>query len=510
VPSSDSGSLLWELYLRALPLSRTPCARLVDGSALFQGVPTIAVDQTRGTPSESAFRPDDLERVRGADLDAIMDFHGGERRGQILTLARHGVWRLRYGAKHSGPAGFREIMLAEPTTWAVLERLDEQHGPTLLQSCCERTETSSWRGNLNAIVLASVDLPARAGLACLHGLRQGGDRRADDPAASSRQVPDNRAMLRFLWRVAHATIASNLRGACGETELWNVGIVDAPIHRFLEPGFRPAIRWLTPLGPARYAADPFGIAVDDGLLVLFEEFDLRTWRGRIAQMTLGEGRRSAPVTAIDNGAHMAYPQLLEHDGKIYCLPTTSDRRELALYRLDPASRRWSKDRTLIEGVALVDASIARYDERWWIFAADDDDHRFSKLFAWHADSLFGPWQPHAANPVKIDVRSSRPGGTPFEYQGALYRPAQDNSRTYGGRIALNRIVRLTPLEFEEEVVAVVEPPARGYSAGLHTLSAVGDRTLLDAKRLEVKPYLIPRRLRHKLGRLVDGIRRQAR
>ena len=40
--------------------------------------------------------------------------------------------------------------------------------------------------------------------------------------------------------------------------------------------------------------------------------------------------------------------------------------------------------------------------------------------------------------VKTDVRSARPAGTPFVYQGELYRPAQDCSRTYGGSIVIHR------------------------------------------------------------------------
>jgi len=87
------------------------------------------------------------------------------------------------------------------------------------------------------------------------------------------------------------------------------------------------------------------------------------------------------------------------------------------------------------------------------------------------------------NPVKTDVRSSRPAGVPFWHHGELFRPAQDCSQTYGGQIAINKIRVLTPTEFREEVVKVVTPPAEGpYQMGVHTLSAVGDFTVIDGKR----------------------------
>ena len=69
----------------------------------------------------------------------------------------------------------------------------------------------------------------------------------------------------------------------------------------------------------------------------------------------------------------------------------------------------------------------------------------------HAQELEGPWRPHASNPVKIDVCSARSAGTPFLVDCALFRPAQDCSRSYGGRITINRVQKLSPTEFLEEI-----------------------------------------------------------
>ena len=64
------------------------------------------------------------------------------------------------------------------------------------------------------------------------------------------------------------------------------------------------------------------------------------------------------------------------------------------------------------------------------------------------------------------------------------RPAQDCSRTYGGAITFNRIVRLTPTAFEEEVVGRLAPEADGpYPDGLHTISSAGGVTIIDGKVL---------------------------
>jgi hypothetical protein len=67
--------------------------------------------------------------------------------------------------------------------------------------------------------------------------------------------------------------------------------------------------------------------------------------------------------------------------------------------------------------------------------------------------------------------------------GSLCRPAQDCSRTYGGAVAVNRIVKLTPTAFEEELVGRIEPdPSGPYRHGMHTVCPIGGLTLVDGKR----------------------------
>jgi hypothetical protein len=52
----------------------------------------------------------------------------------------------------------------------------------------------------------------------------------------------------------------------------------------------------------------------------------------------------------------------------------------------------------------------------------------------HADTITGPWIPHARWPVKIDIRGARPAGMMFNLDGRLFRPAQDCAETYGAGI----------------------------------------------------------------------------
>ncbi len=265
-------------------------------------------------------------------------------------------------------------------------------------------------------------------------------------------------------------------------EEWNIGVVHEPISVFLRPNVRPKVHWLPPPDRGKYLADPFALKKNGRVYVVCEEFDYLTSKGRIVSIELVDASYSSkPKVAIELPFHVSYPYLLQHEGEIYCIPETYWAREVSLYKAEEFPDRWRKVSTLVRDIAALDSTVFEYEGRWWLACADEERDS-GKLFLWHAPDLFGPWRPHVANPVKTDTRSSRPAGAPFTHDGCMYRPSQDCSRTYGGQIVLNRIIRLTPTEFKEEQVAVIKPLDGCYPDGVHTISGVGDITILDGKR----------------------------
>jgi hypothetical protein len=81
-------------------------------------------------------------------------------------------------------------------------------------------------------------------------------------------------------------------------------------------------------------------------------------------------------------------------------------------------------------------------------------------------------------------------------------PMQDCSRTYGGAIRPLRVERLTPDTFEAEVGAPIRAPTSfaPFDAGLHTLSAMGNRALIDVKRRMLSPRSLAVLARRELRR----------
>jgi hypothetical protein len=295
-------------------------------------------------------------------------------------------------------------------------------------------------------------------------------------------------------------------------EQWTIGISEAPIEAFLDPGPAPDMRWWQPGSRAIYLADPFGITCERGCRVLAEQFDYRVGRGTIVELDADSGVHHVEeaLTSLQLPTHLSYPYVFRHEDAILAVPENFESNTISLYRLSGARPfQWEPAGILVEDFAGVDATLFDWQGRWWMLATDRDAGADSHLHAWHARSPFGPWEPHPLNPVKIDVRGARPGGTPFVHEGRLFRPVQDCSRTYGGRIVLMEITRLDPETFLERPVGVVCPDERTpWRDGLHTLSACGDgRTLLDAKRIVFSPWACYRAARNMAGQLGGLLRR---
>lgn len=280
------------------------------------------------------------------------------------------------------------------------------------------------------------------------------------------------------------------------SESWMIGVIDAPIHELIQTPLASKVRWLGRRGSTHYRADPFGIPGDRHRLYC-EVYDYRDGLGRIEAIELDRGDRivQAGPARLQLPMHLSYPYLFEHDGGLYAIPETSASRRCELYRIE-ADGEWRPVAVLLDGVAAADASLFRHEGLFWLAYTDLGLGAFDNLCLSYAADLSGPWHPHALHPVKLDHCSSRPAGTPFVHDGALYRPAQDCSAGYGAAIAINRIEVCTPQRYREQVVRRCRPDPRGPNPhGLHTVSSWGERTLVDGKRYVFNLHELGRKLR---------------
>lgn len=267
--------------------------------------------------------------------------------------------------------------------------------------------------------------------------------------------------------------------AFGETPRWRVAwrMTDAAVPT----GSKLQIRdfHILPDDGRRFFADPF-VLVRDGLFHVFiEELPHDTGVGLISHFTISEtGDATAPRPVLQTGTHLSYPFVFEHDGETWMMPESSMSGGLDLYRCTRFPDAWTHEARLLEG-RFHDATLFTHDGRLWIAAATDvlQSSTWDGLSFFYADTLLGPWTPHAGNPVLVDARLARPAGPLWRSGGDLFRPAQDCSGGYGSKLNLRKILRLTPTDFAEETVGSLcfNPEARIF----------GPHTICRARRLEI-------------------------
>ncbi|MDR6625228.1 hypothetical protein [Caulobacter segnis] len=274
-------------------------------------------------------------------------------------------------------------------------------------------------------------------------------------------------------------------------DIWRVGLVQAPIAQIARLGFpsAPRVHWLAEEGRLKFLADPFGLWRDGRLHLFVEAYDYRTRHGVIEVIELGADfsplRRSV---VLREPWHLSYPQVFESDGQVWMLPEAHRSGRLTLYRAAAFPDVWEPVARFELDTPAIDATPFRHDGLWWLAYSPTGPQRWKqgRLHLAFAERPTGPWRPHAGNPVRRDLASSRPGGTVWTEAGAPVLPVQDCSRTYGGGVRQLRMSKLHPERFDAEASAPLAPPpdVGAYSMGLHTLSACGPVTLFDVKRID--------------------------
>lgn len=307
------------------------------------------------------------------------------------------------------------------------------------------------------------------------------------------------------WRVRAALCRLRaLTGTILLDENWMIGLVDAPIAAALQWTHCPPVRWIGARSLRRYLADPFAMPGNEQI-ILCEEYDFADRMGRIRQLTL-DGTvitQEAPV-GFNLPGHVSFPFLFAHEGEIYCMPESSAARRLTIFRR--CGGAWQEVATPLQDAAAADGVLFKYGEYFWIAYTDTGIDRFDNLNLCYAPALDGPWRPHANNPVRLDPRNARCGGTPFWVDGELYRPVQDCARTYGGAIRIMHITECTPDAYAEAESAFIQPSPGMNPHGLHTLSVCGGRCLVDGKRMIFSWRRIALKTRQRLRRMLAGYR----
>ena len=456
--------------------------KLLSGSNLIEVMPIQKKYVDR-------FEESDIEQIKSAKLDVILRFGFRVIKGDILNCAKYGVWSFHHGDSRyfrGGPPLFWEISERNPVSGTTLQILNESlDGGRVLYRSRSATNFTSLHRSRNGIYWKTADFMIRR-LGQLYAFGWDALAKLDtynELNAYNKPIyrtPTNWQMLRFLANRGLLFLRNGIQ--LFWKNQWFLGIqTNRPTGDQRGPGWDL-------IYPARdrYYADPFLFAYDGRRFIFFEDYSYRTKLGSISCLEIDQhGNYSEPVTVLERSYHLSYPFVFQWGSDIFMMPETSDNHAVEVYRAVNFPDKWELHKVLLSDVVAVDPTLLQHDGRFWLFvnmATTEGAPLNDELFLFHSDSPFGPWLPHAQNPIISDVCSARPAGRIFERDGQLIRPSQDCSLRYGHKIKLNRIEVLTETEYRESEIGEIGPAWIRGNRATHCLARDQSLQVVDGCR----------------------------
>jgi hypothetical protein len=505
---------LWRYYRRLAHRFRASASlRPVNLAEVAGNRPRLLARTTRQS-ARRVFARSDLHEIVRLNLDVIIDFGDAPATGEVLAAARYGVWSFQPGHGQSGPIGFWELYRNAPFSSVTLQRLGpEATHAFVIRESAVKTVVESFTRNADHLLLGVTAWPAAAARLLRVGQASEVFRDGVPQTVESADLPTNRVTAGHLCKLARNHVRQQAQDLFGYSESgpdeWAIGVSRQSVTSLLAQNATSPVRWVVaPEG--RYYADPFVLTRGRTSYIFVEDYCRRDRRGHIAVIETDDFQTFGPARAvIQQPFHLSYPCVFVHADRCYCVPEQHQSGEVAIYEAVDFPDRWTKRATLLRGFAGVDPTVFRHGGRWWMFLTNRANEDVSHLYLFMADHPLGPWIPHPRNPVKSNRHKVRPAGMPLPLHGWLVRPAQDCSRTYGGRLELHRITRLTTIDFEEELLGTIDARAEWpFAAGMHTINVAGGVTIFDAKRRMTVRNDLRRALRRKTGTVLaaSGLR----
>jgi len=435
---------------------------------------------------------DDVEAIKALSLDLVVNLGVPLHHEELAHLARLGWLQVRYNTEtegHNYPLLFWSLYDGDPLVRVCAELIsNDETAPRVLCSSLTALEYK------HRLLANQEDVFSRASSLLLRGIRLLYEKKAAQTYAESEphgrlqleKMPSALQAVRFAARGGVSAIYNRVQKVVKRTDQWFIAYrTDPKIFYRTTGGFTPqGFRLLVP-PPSRFYADPFPFSYEGIDHLFFEDYIYSKKKAVISWCYLRpDGTLSQPEVVLEGRHHFSYPFVFEYDSGIYMIPETAKKKTVEMYQAVNFPHEWKLVKTLFSGVSAVDATLHYEDGRYWMFLnlGEYGSSTYDELFLYYSDTPFGPWQAHASNPVKTDVRSARPAGRLFRSQGQLLRPAQDCSESYGCGLKVCRVEKLTESEYKESVIDHLGPGWLAGNKAFHTLNSSDQLEVIDGQK----------------------------
>jgi len=472
---------------------------LKDIMKLVKDVPKLRVEPI-STKFSDRFKKEDIQTIKEYDLDILVRFGFGILRGDILKSSKYGIWSYHHGdnsVNRGGPAGFWEVIERVGTTGSILQILTEDlDGGEILYKSLSKTDEFSINRNKNNYYWKSLSFLPRK----IEELYNIGEEKffkkvkKDNAHLSfysnrlySKDNFNNTKMLmlillnfsRMLYRKIYIRLFLEqwiLLFSIGDgisTSFWRFKKIIPPKDRFY--------------------ADPFIVKKDNKYYIFIEELVYLKNKGYISVIEMDlKGEYKKPKKVLERPYHLSYPHIIQKDNNYFMIPESNKNKTIELYKCIEFPNKWEFHMNLMENIIAVDSTLFYYNNKWWLFTNMVEYPQASKndeLYLFYADELETTnWISHPLNPIVSDVRTSRPAGEIFIYNGKIIRPSQNSTHLYGYGVSINEIVTLNENEYYEKKISSIEPNWDKNILRTHTFNNTDNLTVIDGRFRRFKAF----------------------
>lgn len=461
------------------PRSKYPA----DITELTKDIPTIFCKPIIKGIS-TYFEDVDIQEIRNQNLDFILRFGFDIVRGEVLNVAKYGIWSFHHDDERvvrGGPPGFWEFMNKIPSNGVILQRLTNSLDKgIILKRVHFRTILHSYKAHLDQLFFGASILPLQVCKELINsGNLQGEQSNSDAPLL---YPPRNFKMIMYFFKSVWRRLMFHIDDLFRQED-WNVGFCESTIENFIDCKDKEQlnIQWFRKPKKNCYFADPFVIKTSKDTYIFFEWYSYPKGKADLAVALKSENFQKYHKLT-DFKEHRSYPYVFEYENVIYCLPEANATKQVALYRFDEDNLKLEKDAVLLDGFPIVDATLQYHNNKWFMYLVNQKNSH-THLEIYHSDNLKGPYLPHDNNPVMIDCSKARPAGKIFNYKGKLLRPSQNCTEHYGQNITLEEIDLLTEKQFATKEFGTIMPIENSdYNDGIHTINSDDNIVVFDGKR----------------------------
>lgn len=449
---------------------------MVSLPSFLQDVQVIEAKTYLKGKHSTFFERESIEKIKKAAPDFILRYGFNIVRGEILGSAPLGIWSFHHGDERKyrgGPYGFWEIFNHDRQTGIIFQQLKDQlDGGNVFERRLYATVFHSYKEMREKLLQECTDMPLRA----LKSFVFNGSHPeflCDEVKGAVFRNPSNAVMFLFLIKLWKNRIIYYLQKYFRH-ESWRIAVFD-DVNELIKKGGRVApSKIIKPDTKNLFYADCFLLSNNE---LVAEEYSYKKAKGKIVRIDINTGIKS---DFLEAPYHLAYPYVFRENGKTTLLfeqsaSTMQESREYDGGILLPPIQLCNN--------YLIDASLLRHKNRYYLFASQKGQYPNEKLFILHSTQINGPYMAHPMNPVKVDSSGTRMAGQFFEFGNKIIRPAQSSVKHYGESIKLFCIEELTETTYKESEYGEIKPNRINgrKTCGTHTISLLGQKCIIDYK-----------------------------